>query len=126
MHVCPVSNISYGTKVFQTPVSVEKPVPVEQPKADVLHDVFEKGHDVAFNGTLGGVLGVVSGEIVALKTIEMANVTNLFWPLAGFFGCCAGLGFLGSFVEDSVSRAQTLGNIIGKRIFLFTKKLFFL
>jgi len=100
------TNLRYRYTQFQNNTSGKKQVPEA-----ITKDLFiQNRKDVSFNGTLGGTLGAVSGELIALKSMDFISGASVAGMVAIFFALTAGLGFLGSFVEDKIDKKQEVKN----------------
>lgn len=112
MKIYPLSNSLYKDNYtrLNTDNPVEKPAPTL-----VSTDLFEKSDEqpkeVAFKGRLGATLGAVAGELCALKLLEIfVNNVGVLSSIAVIFGATAGLGLLGSYIEDKISANGKIEN----------------
>ena len=96
---------NYEIARLKNDTPIEKPVP-----KTCSRDVFVKGNisrEVSFDGSLGGTVGAVGGELLALGATKCPFVPqSLLWTAIIFAGLCASFGLFGSWAEDKINQKR--------------------
>ena len=110
MKVSAINFKNYGYSRLNADNPVEKPI-----SADISKDTFNRNDvlhkDVTLKGTMGGTFGALLGELLTIGITNNFTVpAGVFWPVAIFFVSAAGLGILGSHIEDKIDQKREIEN----------------
>ena len=67
-----------------------------------INTVNNKRDEIAFSGSTGGILGAVSGEMLALGVTKWFSIGGVLGPVAIFLGGVTLLGIAGDLLENKI------------------------
>ena len=74
-------------------------------------DEFVNRNDVSFKGTAGGLIGAISGEMLALGITRWFHIGGVLGSVGIFLASIAGVCVLGDFIEEKICQNKQNNNI---------------